>query len=112
MEDLANQLCSCWSQFLTVETHINNWTGLYIYIFTLFIYLGIYNSAALIYLLETKCWLREMSPSRSINPTKHQTVSIIPYGKHGHDSMLRLLYRNKSRSHITEIREEEQDNPD
>lgn len=80
-------------------------------IFTMFIYLSMYNSAAQIYLPGTKCWMREMPPSRSINPTKHRTVSIIPYGKHGHDSMLRYLYRNKSWTHITQIREE-QDNPD
>lgn len=111
-EDLADPLFSSSSHILTVETYINNGETWIIYIFTMFIYLSIYNSAAQIYFPETKCWMREMSPSRSINPTKHRTVSFIPYGKHGHDSMLRWLYRNKSRSHITQIREEEQDNPD
>lgn len=50
--------------------------------------------------------------SRPINPTKQQTVRIVPSGKHGHDSMLRSLYRNKSQAHITEIKEEDDDNPD
>lgn len=51
--------------------------------------------------------------SRPINPTKSvgQIVRILLSRKHGHDSMLMLLYRNKSQAHITEIKEEE-DNPD
>lgn len=50
--------------------------------------------------------------SRPINPTKQQKVRILPSEKHGHDSMLRLLYRNKSQAHITEIKKGEKDNPD